>query len=169
MAEGEGFEPPVPLRAQRFSRPPVSTAHTSLRVRDQVVSPYYDADSYGLRSFASLRISPAGSDARKTAQVRIPLPPPWFSHRDSGPSTGPPRSPSGRKTGAVWGSPHTSVSSRIEMFLESSSLHATARVLRAPTFVGVAEASSAPDWPRNCAERAVGHVKISPAAPSAKH
>jgi hypothetical protein len=33
LAEGEGFEPPVPLRAQRFSRPPVSTTHTSLRVR----------------------------------------------------------------------------------------------------------------------------------------
>src|ERR1017187_1408895 len=31
MAEGEGFEPPVPFRVQRFSRPPVSTAHTSLR------------------------------------------------------------------------------------------------------------------------------------------
>ena len=31
MAEGEGFEPPVPFRAQRFSRPPVSTAHPSLR------------------------------------------------------------------------------------------------------------------------------------------
>ena len=32
MAEGEGFEPPVPFQAQRFSRPPVSTAHPSLRV-----------------------------------------------------------------------------------------------------------------------------------------
>ena len=31
MAEGEGFEPPVPFRAQRFSRPPVSTTHPSLR------------------------------------------------------------------------------------------------------------------------------------------
>ncbi len=31
MAEGEGFEPPVPFRVQRFSRPPVSTAHPSLR------------------------------------------------------------------------------------------------------------------------------------------
>ena len=31
LAEGEGFEPPVPFRVQRFSRPPVSTAHTSLR------------------------------------------------------------------------------------------------------------------------------------------
>ena len=36
LAEGEGFEPPVPFRAQRFSRPPVSTAHASLR--DQRVS-----------------------------------------------------------------------------------------------------------------------------------
>ncbi len=33
LAEGEGFEPPLPLRVKRFSRPPVSTAHTSLRVR----------------------------------------------------------------------------------------------------------------------------------------
>ena len=31
MAEGEGFEPPVPFQVQRFSRPPVSTAHASLR------------------------------------------------------------------------------------------------------------------------------------------
>src|ERR1041384_1332935 len=32
MAEGEGFEPPVPFRVHRFSRPTVSTTHTSLRV-----------------------------------------------------------------------------------------------------------------------------------------
>ena len=31
VAEGEGFEPPVPFQVQRFSRPPVSTTHTSLR------------------------------------------------------------------------------------------------------------------------------------------
>src|SRR5579863_6648905 len=31
MAEGEGFEPPVPFRVQRFSRPPVSTTHATLR------------------------------------------------------------------------------------------------------------------------------------------
>ena len=31
MAEGEGFEPPVRFPAQWFSRPPVSTAHASLR------------------------------------------------------------------------------------------------------------------------------------------
>ena len=34
MAEGEGFEPPLAFRPKRFSRPPVSTTHTSLRVRD---------------------------------------------------------------------------------------------------------------------------------------
>ena len=34
LAEGEGFEPPVPFQAQRFSRPPVSTAHPSLRGED---------------------------------------------------------------------------------------------------------------------------------------
>ena len=32
LAEREGFEPPVPVKVQRFSRPPVSTAHTPLRV-----------------------------------------------------------------------------------------------------------------------------------------
>src|SRR5579872_5033955 len=37
MAEGEGFEPPVPFPVQRFSRPPVSTTHTSLRVRPSIV------------------------------------------------------------------------------------------------------------------------------------
>jgi hypothetical protein len=31
LAEGEGFEPPVPFPVQWFSRPPVSTTHTSLR------------------------------------------------------------------------------------------------------------------------------------------
>src|SRR5690349_20014067 len=30
MAEREGFEPPVRFPVQRFSRPPVSTTHTSL-------------------------------------------------------------------------------------------------------------------------------------------
>src|SRR5579872_1106326 len=32
MAEREGFEPPIPFRVYRFSRPTVSTAHTPLRV-----------------------------------------------------------------------------------------------------------------------------------------
>jgi hypothetical protein len=33
MAEGEGFEPPVPFRVQWFSRPPPSTTRPSLRIR----------------------------------------------------------------------------------------------------------------------------------------
>jgi len=33
LAEGEGFEPPVRFPVQRFSRPPVSTTHTSLRAK----------------------------------------------------------------------------------------------------------------------------------------
>jgi hypothetical protein len=40
MAEGEGFEPPLPARVKRFSRPPVSTTHTSLRVPDLFSSVY---------------------------------------------------------------------------------------------------------------------------------
>ncbi len=33
LAEGEGFEPPIPFRVQRFSRPSPSTARPSLRAR----------------------------------------------------------------------------------------------------------------------------------------
>ncbi len=40
MAEGEGFEPPLPFRVKRFSRPPVSTAHTSLRERSLYHKPH---------------------------------------------------------------------------------------------------------------------------------
>jgi excisionase family DNA binding protein len=43
LAEGEGFEPPVPFRVQWFSRPPPSTTRPSLRVeiRPQSAHPYY--------------------------------------------------------------------------------------------------------------------------------
>src|SRR2546428_12541996 len=34
IAEEEGFEPPVRFPVQRFSRPPVSTAHPFLRLRE---------------------------------------------------------------------------------------------------------------------------------------
>jgi hypothetical protein len=40
MAEGEGFEPPLPVKVKRFSRPPVSTAHTSLRTLKRVCLHY---------------------------------------------------------------------------------------------------------------------------------
>ena len=33
LAEGEGFEPPEPVKVQRFSRPPVSATHPPLRMR----------------------------------------------------------------------------------------------------------------------------------------
>src|SRR5438270_3766132 len=53
MAEGEGFEPPVPFRVQRFSRPPVSTAHASLRERgrNQCFLNYHRANRYSGRQF----------------------------------------------------------------------------------------------------------------------
>ena len=42
LAEGEGFEPPLPVKAKRFSRPPVSTTHTSLRVAElTILGPVY--------------------------------------------------------------------------------------------------------------------------------
>ena len=51
MAEGEGFEPPVPFRVQRFSRPPVSTAHPSLRIAESTFSlPYFMAITPNCRS-----------------------------------------------------------------------------------------------------------------------
>ena len=48
MAEGEGFEPPVPFRVQRFSRPPVSTAHASLRKDKPPLMAQAGIFSYGL-------------------------------------------------------------------------------------------------------------------------
>jgi hypothetical protein len=39
VAEGEGFEPPVRFPVQWFSRPPVSTAHASLRATDWQTRP----------------------------------------------------------------------------------------------------------------------------------
>src|SRR5271154_7199520 len=54
MAEGEGFEPPGPFRAQRFSRPPVSTTHPPLRL------PLYLARARGAHR------SGGGSDGRES-------------------------------------------------------------------------------------------------------
>ena len=36
MAEGEGFEPPVPLPVQRFSKPSHSTALAALHIPDNI-------------------------------------------------------------------------------------------------------------------------------------
>src|SRR5262245_45798375 len=46
LAEGEGFEPPIPFRAQRFSRPPPSTTRPSLRglgSSDYTITPMREA------------------------------------------------------------------------------------------------------------------------------
>ena len=62
LAEGEGFEPPLPLRVKRFSRPPVSTAHTSLRGRRSSVYQRWTA-AQGIRRSAGKRSGPAVSRA----------------------------------------------------------------------------------------------------------
>jgi hypothetical protein len=60
MAEGEGFEPPVPFRAHRFSRPTVSTAHTSLRAKKSLpMGAGFEAEKPGLRSDSRMAIKPA--------------------------------------------------------------------------------------------------------------
>jgi hypothetical protein len=58
LAEGEGFEPPVPFRAQRFSRPPVSTAHPSLRVSN-------------IKSLQHSKIGSQGSGGNRELRGRI--------------------------------------------------------------------------------------------------
>ena len=71
MAEGEGFEPPLPFRVKRFSRPPVSTAHTSLRMTG--VNSLAVAESY---VFFSMRREPGSSDHHVFAEMEG-----WFSER----------------------------------------------------------------------------------------
>ena len=68
MAEEEGFEPPGPLRAQRFSRPPVSTAHALLRFQfyqqEQFTGPICDTWEFPLLCF--------GAYATKTSHNSLP-------------------------------------------------------------------------------------------------
>jgi hypothetical protein len=64
MAEGEGFEPPLPVRVKRFSRPPVSTAHTSLR-EWQVHIHHSDAAGQSKRECCR---RPRKGNARRTAE-----------------------------------------------------------------------------------------------------
>ena len=69
MAEREGFEPPIPVKVWPLSRRLVSTTHAPLRISgprivDNCAGPF---DSSALRT--SLRISAAGSDARKPPQL----------------------------------------------------------------------------------------------------
>jgi hypothetical protein len=48
MAEREGFEPPVPFQVQQFSRLPVSTAHTPLRMSRVFPTSLYDGSRPGV-------------------------------------------------------------------------------------------------------------------------
>ena len=59
MAEGEGFEPPVPFRVQWFSRPPPSTTRPSLPP-----SQAYNAPCFGGASPTSQAYNTAGSSRR---------------------------------------------------------------------------------------------------------
>ena len=68
MAEGEGFEPPVRFPAQRFSRPPVSTTHTSLR-RAYPLSHSILCSIFGGRYFGCHTFETQTSDALKNAIV----------------------------------------------------------------------------------------------------
>ena len=60
VAEGEGFEPPLDFRPKRFSRPPVSTTHTSLRG--------------GLWGFGFIVTGPAGSGRAACGESASGLP-----------------------------------------------------------------------------------------------
>src|SRR5208337_1585572 len=72
MAEGEGFEPPVPFQAQRFSRPPVSTAHPSLRGVWGCVRLYFQTWSCWT-GFPEVRAAPAAAPPER---FQAPIAPP---------------------------------------------------------------------------------------------
>ena len=59
VAEGEGFEPPLPVKVKRFSRPPVSTAHTSLRVGELASSLLYDGHPAASQHRLQIRLNPS--------------------------------------------------------------------------------------------------------------
>jgi hypothetical protein len=90
LAEGEGFEPPVPFQVQRFSRPPVSTAHPSLRGGEAILFHQFtavpalsSADSvahwlHTANSRASVGAKPRGSTASFLMQACVvTLTSPW--------------------------------------------------------------------------------------------
>ena len=70
LAEGEGFEPPVPFRVQWFSRPPPSTTRPSLRV-----SGYGHCDSiYDSRPSSGLGARSSGARARELGSSETEIP-----------------------------------------------------------------------------------------------
>ena len=71
LAEGEGFEPPVPFRVQRFSRPPVSTTHTSLRYMSPSVLrlDFLRINHRNTFDHQCSKVSPPGGSAKSRAQL----------------------------------------------------------------------------------------------------
>ena len=61
MAEREGFEPSVPVKAQRFSRPPRSTTPAPLRTQSRAFYPWSDGFRRQSRSRWLKRALHAGS------------------------------------------------------------------------------------------------------------
>jgi hypothetical protein len=74
MAEGEGFEPPLPVRVKRFSRPPVSTTHTSLRewrCTLMIARRLAKANENAARGFRMRTLEPRGDVSR--CRLQFPL------------------------------------------------------------------------------------------------
>ena len=65
MAEREGFEPPIPVKVWPLSRRLVSTTHAPLRISGKRILGRFTRSP----AATSLRISAAGSDARKAPQL----------------------------------------------------------------------------------------------------
>src|SRR5438094_7283262 len=63
LAEGEGFEPPVPLRVQWFSRPPPSTTRPSLPPSQAPNTPLASARQARLRKRTTLHLLRRGRPA----------------------------------------------------------------------------------------------------------
>src|SRR5215471_7928817 len=78
LAEREGFEPPIPFRVYRFSRPTVSTAHTPLRVEQyQQFTSSHESKSLSLRIRPISVISGKGSSFSVTGPSRKARLPYW--------------------------------------------------------------------------------------------
>lgn len=79
MAEEEGFEPPVPVKVQQFSRLPVSTAHPFLRVVHFAAQLYFtttlahDFDRSGMLPIpVDIRLVPHHAHCKSTSVSRHP-------------------------------------------------------------------------------------------------
>ena len=84
LAEGEGFEPSVPLRAQRFSRPPRSTTPAPLRypIHGRKIAGNLDfrrSNQQGMEASV-----PCRGDAGNAIRFTDTLASPWSTYCDPG-------------------------------------------------------------------------------------